>query len=64
MLVVLSSARLLLLWAVVLDICSQDAHFLVEVVWVVKVVELCQSELAVVVVQALLRNVDHFRSVL
>ena len=64
MLVVLSSARLLLLWTVVLDICSQDAHFLVEVVWVVKVVELCQSELAVVVVQALLRNVNHFRSVL
>lgn len=63
-LVVLASAGMLLLGTVVLDVGSQDSHFLLEVIGVVKVVELRQSELAVVVVQALLGNVDHFGCVL
>jgi len=43
---------------------SQDTNFLLDVVKVVKVIELSQSKLAVVIIQTFLRNTHNFRSLL
>jgi len=43
---------------------SQDTNFLLDVVKVVKVIELSQPKLAVVIIQTFLRNTHNFSSLL
>ena len=47
---ILSSFALILLWSEVFDITSESSHLLIDSIDEIKVVELAQSQLAVVVV--------------
>lgn len=56
--VVLSADCLFLRWSVVLDVGAQGSHFFIESIVEIKMVELSQAQLAVIIVKALLGNSD------
>ena len=64
MFIVLFTSSLLFLWFAELDVCPQYAHLLVEIVDIVELILLSQSQLTVIVIQTLFGYPYYFSSLL